>query len=149
MYSGTLLTQSTMPVASAGMRSVDDSTTGWSPAVRHAFTRAGSPPSVNTFAFAISSGVRYACLQKKLAVPTRVHWRATRLRSRSAESMRPLTRSKAHWSWASSWKRSGAERAWASGTTSWRPTFVTAAAWSWPTASLRTMSLSPPWTPPG
>ncbi len=149
MYSGRLLTQSTIPVVSAGRRSLDDRTTGWSPAVRHAFTIPGSPSHANTLAWAIAPGVLNGDEQKKLALPSRLHCSTTSPRCRRAASIRSFTRPSVHSISASSRKSRGVENACGWGTTSWSPTFDTAAPWSWPIESFRIMSPSSPCTPPG
>ena len=54
-----------IPEVSEGMRSVEESTTGWNPAAFQAASAAGSPFQVNTFPFPKSAGVWYGCVENR------------------------------------------------------------------------------------
>ena len=55
----------TIREVSAGIRSVEESTTGRKPAFLHAASAAGSPFQVKIFPFEKSAGVRYCSVEKK------------------------------------------------------------------------------------
>ncbi len=113
-----MLTQSIIPVCSAGTSSVEERTTGRNPAARHASTISGSPSQAKILARPTSAGVRSAASQKKDAVPSRVHCRTTSPFRSNAASSSSCTRANAHDSSAPSANSIGTEKACASETTS-------------------------------